>query len=251
MAELPTGGTISLLEIQTEFGGAKPIGISEYYRNGPHVPNLTTTSKIPVTATTKVPIDFNDFWNTSEVQTFDMGLLPNVNKDNADSSMFGSEQAADNAWVQRASENAFSKTITIPTVTQTNNVRLRSTSWKAKIGGGVNYYDDAYSNWTRYDNIRDPALAVYNGTYGSGAQGQTDTNNQIKRTGAGNDKIWTSGSEKTISVPALSNVTVIEGKKYTIRYSVEIRRVTNSGDVSPGNFKFDSNVRPRIYVDTI
>ena len=37
MARLQTSGTISFSDIQTQFGGSNPIGISEYYKNGSYV----------------------------------------------------------------------------------------------------------------------------------------------------------------------------------------------------------------------
>jgi hypothetical protein len=40
---LPASGTITLAQIQTEFGGSNPIGLNEYYRNGAYVtPNNTS-----------------------------------------------------------------------------------------------------------------------------------------------------------------------------------------------------------------
>ena len=52
---LPNSGSISLADIQTEFGGSNPIGLNEYYRNGSYVtPNNTN---IPTSGL----IDFNDF----------------------------------------------------------------------------------------------------------------------------------------------------------------------------------------------
>ena len=53
---LPNSGSISLADIQTEFGGSNPIGLNEYYRNGSYVtPNNTN---IPTSGL----IDFNDFY---------------------------------------------------------------------------------------------------------------------------------------------------------------------------------------------
>jgi hypothetical protein len=40
---LQSSGAISLANLQSEYGGANPISISEYYRNGPYVPNSITT----------------------------------------------------------------------------------------------------------------------------------------------------------------------------------------------------------------
>ena len=39
---LQTSGAISLGDLQTEFGGSNPIGMSEYYRGGAYVPTTTT-----------------------------------------------------------------------------------------------------------------------------------------------------------------------------------------------------------------
>ena len=60
---LPNSGSISLADIQTEFGGSNPIGLNEYYRNGSYVtPNNTN---IPTSGL----IDFNDFYG-AETATF-------------------------------------------------------------------------------------------------------------------------------------------------------------------------------------
>ena len=39
---LQSSGTITLAQIQTEFGGSNPIGLSEYYKGGSYVPNTAT-----------------------------------------------------------------------------------------------------------------------------------------------------------------------------------------------------------------
>ena len=44
---LPSSGTISLNDLQTEFGGSNPIEISEYYRGGSRVPNITVNNSVP------------------------------------------------------------------------------------------------------------------------------------------------------------------------------------------------------------
>ena len=60
---LPNSGSISLADIQTEFGGSNPIGLNEYYRNGSYVtPNNTN---VPTSGL----IDFNDFYG-SETASF-------------------------------------------------------------------------------------------------------------------------------------------------------------------------------------
>ena len=55
---LQSSGAISLANIQTEFGGSNPIGLSEYYRNGNYVPSSATT--IPTSGT----IQLDDFYGS-------------------------------------------------------------------------------------------------------------------------------------------------------------------------------------------
>ena len=38
---LPASGAMSFSQLQTEFGGANPISLSEYYRGGAYVPSGT------------------------------------------------------------------------------------------------------------------------------------------------------------------------------------------------------------------
>jgi hypothetical protein len=54
---LPSSGTISLGDIQTEFGGTNPISMSEYYRGGSFVTDNNTN--VPTSGT----IDFSDFYD--------------------------------------------------------------------------------------------------------------------------------------------------------------------------------------------
>ena len=42
MAISKTSGALALTEIQTEFGGSNPVGMSEYYGDGDYVPDGTT-----------------------------------------------------------------------------------------------------------------------------------------------------------------------------------------------------------------
>jgi len=63
---LQNGGAISLLDIQNEFGGSNPINISEYYRGGTYVPNISANSSIPTGGT----ISFNDFYGGTNTSLF-------------------------------------------------------------------------------------------------------------------------------------------------------------------------------------
>ena len=55
---LQSSGAISLLQIQTEFTGAAPISLSEYYRSGSYVSNTTPNANIP----TSGAISFSNFY---------------------------------------------------------------------------------------------------------------------------------------------------------------------------------------------
>lgn len=66
---IPSTGAISLTTIQTEFGGANPISINEYYAGGGLVPAGTTGTYGAVPSSGQ--IDFNVFHGTSNVVTLD------------------------------------------------------------------------------------------------------------------------------------------------------------------------------------
>ena len=59
---LPASGALSLSDIQTEFGGSNPIGLSEYYAGGLYVPSGTsgTNGAVP----TSGEIEVSDFYGT-------------------------------------------------------------------------------------------------------------------------------------------------------------------------------------------
>lgn len=60
---LPSSGTISLNNLQGEFGGSNPIQISEYYRGDGLVPNITANNDIPLSGLIKL----SDFYNSTAV----------------------------------------------------------------------------------------------------------------------------------------------------------------------------------------
>ena len=63
---LPSSGALSFSQIQGEFGGSNPIGLNEYYRGGPIVPNHGNTSPIP----TSGQISVSQFYGTSVTAPF-------------------------------------------------------------------------------------------------------------------------------------------------------------------------------------
>jgi hypothetical protein len=63
---LPSSGTISLSDIQTEFGGANPIALSEYYKNGPYVTATDYAPNVP----TSGPIALSNFYSARKLSLF-------------------------------------------------------------------------------------------------------------------------------------------------------------------------------------
>ena len=60
---LQTSGTITLAQIQTEFGGSNPIALNEYYRGGGLVPNTAANANIPTSGI----IRLSNFYGGSNV----------------------------------------------------------------------------------------------------------------------------------------------------------------------------------------
>lgn len=71
---LQSSGTISLSNIQTEFGGTNPISMSEYYRGGSYVTDNNTG--VPTSGS----IDLSDFYGT--VNTFTFSITSNTENAN-------------------------------------------------------------------------------------------------------------------------------------------------------------------------
>ena len=73
---LPTipGSSISLSQIQTEFGGANPISMSEYYAGGSYV-GSGTANATSVAIPTSGAISFSNFSGASAIQTYYSGTI--------------------------------------------------------------------------------------------------------------------------------------------------------------------------------
>jgi hypothetical protein len=67
---VPTG-TVTLADIQQEFGGTEPISLSEYYRGGTYVPDGAGTALIP----TSGPISMNNFRGASKTVTITYAII--------------------------------------------------------------------------------------------------------------------------------------------------------------------------------
>ena len=70
---LPNSGSLSLSQIQSEFGGSNPIGLNEYYRGGANVPAHGNTTGIPSSGT----ISINQFYGKSNAAPIDTTVSGN------------------------------------------------------------------------------------------------------------------------------------------------------------------------------
>jgi hypothetical protein len=55
---LQTSGSMTLEQIQTEFGGPSPVVLENYYRGGSYVPNTTTNASVPTSGAITFPTNF-------------------------------------------------------------------------------------------------------------------------------------------------------------------------------------------------
>jgi hypothetical protein len=58
---LPSSGSLSFVSLVNEFGGSGSVGLSEYYRGGAFVPNISVNNNIPTSGT----ISLSNFYNST------------------------------------------------------------------------------------------------------------------------------------------------------------------------------------------
>lgn len=68
---IPTQGSVSFSQLQSEFGGSNPISFSEYYRGGSNVPVGSNTSGIPVSGV----IDISGFRGKTPLADVDYEVI--------------------------------------------------------------------------------------------------------------------------------------------------------------------------------
>lgn len=74
---LPTSGTITIANIADEFGGTVPHNLSEYYRGGGLVPNISANTSIPTSGT----ISLSNFYGTTAKVCYLIRYGSNTNDD--------------------------------------------------------------------------------------------------------------------------------------------------------------------------
>jgi hypothetical protein len=67
---LPNGTTITLAQIQAEFGGANPISLSEYYKGGAYVRSFDYAPNVPYGGA----ISLQNFWGAYRAPTLTVAL---------------------------------------------------------------------------------------------------------------------------------------------------------------------------------
>ena len=82
---LPSTGTISLKDIQNEFGGSNPISLSEYYKNGPYVTATDYAPNVPTSGT----ISLSNFYGAKK-NTLQTVILTSGSSWTAPSTVIGS-----------------------------------------------------------------------------------------------------------------------------------------------------------------
>lgn len=65
-----SSGSISMNDIVAEFGGSAPHSLSEYYRGGSRVPNITLNNRIPTSGIIK----FSDFYGATDFQSLSVSV---------------------------------------------------------------------------------------------------------------------------------------------------------------------------------
>ena len=141
---LPASGTLSLGNIQTEFGGSNPIALSEYYRGGGLVPNITANNSIPTSGT----IEVSDFYGTTAVVVSLYILGSGINAENACLDAFTTEDDYYQASTVPGTfdfNNAIytnsNLTTLAPADFYSNGVGVREWSGTAWLGGGAELCD--------------------------------------------------------------------------------------------------------------
>lgn len=76
---IQSSGTISLLDVQNEFGGGNPININEYYRGGAYVRNSLFTSGIPASGQIALSNFYGSYNYTSPSVDTSYIVLPRAN----------------------------------------------------------------------------------------------------------------------------------------------------------------------------
>jgi hypothetical protein len=219
--------SISLKQIQTEFGGADPISISEYYRNGSYTTSNNTN--VPVDSTIHPPIKFSNFYGAvAEILVVISATTTNLNI----STLFGSY------WTQTVPKRLVINSGVIIGATNTSNYALNIPSG---FGGTVKVQN--------YGSIQGAGGATNGGNGGpailAGASGVSiDNQGTIYAGGGGGGGGGTGGAGSYIAQSGrqYSGIRGVSGPSYGAGADVAtIRAAYQAGCTSACKSAFGSN----------
>ena len=120
---LQSSGTISLANVQSEFGGSNPISMSEYYRGGSEVPNVSINNSIP----TSGAISLSNFYGGTNLLPFVSGThyVSNGSATGSLTSAHGSWSLHNTVWDFQ--QSGYIWTFTVGSL-GTGSLRFRSTA---------------------------------------------------------------------------------------------------------------------------
>ena len=128
---LPPSGPLSLTDIQTEFGGTNPIGLSEYYAGGGLVPPGATGTNGPVPSSGQISI-FNFFGTQAAVPGIDWTYQDGLSNSQTISVWEAYSTVRSIAWsgTQYVAGGDYAQIATSPDgITWTNRTGLSTTTW--------------------------------------------------------------------------------------------------------------------------
>ena len=126
---LPSSGVLTLNDIQTEFGGTNPIGLSEYYRGGGLVPDTALNAGIPTSGV----ISVTDFYGAAA--TINLNFATHGTGTNGSSISIGTARSTRMVHLAGYTTNAtFPTSVSIGGVTATLITRGGAISSNGSVG---------------------------------------------------------------------------------------------------------------------
>ena len=171
---LQSSGAISLANIQTEFGGSNPIGMSEYYRGGANVTSNNTS--VPASGA----IDMADFYGTSNLQSWE---TTDVFGDGSGKFLYrlnntlNESTGAFNAMVKFAGSGNPAYTTNTPNTNKISHAFNHTTSGAKIQVSGLNFSNDnshSLSFWIRHQDTNSDAFFMQ---YWNGSTSNAGRNN--------------------------------------------------------------------------
>lgn len=158
---IPTSD-VSWSGIQTEFGGANPIGMSEYRRSNGRVPNLTTNASVP---TTYADMSASKYVGSTKQNYYNSQTMFNTGSSlSAGSSYFTGLSSGWNTLLSTSYTDFTTPAVTLP-------LKLYVGGGGVSIGGGYRWYEDCFlfscDTYYYYDRMKNPGVRVYDTTNNS------------------------------------------------------------------------------------